>query len=132
MPIVNQKGYNIARNLFVCIAISMVIPFFTPAPKFVQELPDLIEVIPGSTVRLDCRILGCPDPEIQWSKNGEILDESSRIRTEFTDKDKVSLVIDDARASDSGRYEMRARNEFGYNEMSSDVIIKGKKKIINI
>ena len=30
------------------------------APFFIQELPDLIEVLPGSTVRIDCRIYGKP------------------------------------------------------------------------
>lgn len=44
-------------------------------PMF-EQLFDDIEVIEGSAAKFECVVIGTPDPEIMWFKDGEPLKES--------------------------------------------------------
>ncbi|VVC94964.1 unnamed protein product [Leptidea sinapis] len=69
----------------------------------------------GETVILECSPpRGSPEPTVYWKKNGQILhfDGDSRIHL----VDGGSLVIQDARQTDAGRYQCIARNAAGTRE----------------
>ena len=55
---------------------------------------------------LRCDALGSPEPEIIWTKNGEILEDF---------RDKKVLTIDDVDTADIGTYACNVSNIAGYD-----------------
>ncbi|XP_074642495.1 uncharacterized protein LOC141899810 [Tubulanus polymorphus] len=83
-------------------------------PMFVQHLLDR-EVMEGGRVRLDCVIVGQPEPEVIWYKQQKPVKESQDFQLLF-EGDRCTLIIREAYLEDSGEYKCIARNPYGTAE----------------
>ncbi|XP_052775467.1 peroxidasin homolog isoform X2 [Mya arenaria] len=79
-------------------------------PVITSEPTD-VQINEGNTAYFTCRATGTPNPEIIWVKNNEIVD--TRRDTRYHILDDGTLMIEDARDADRGRYECIARNSAG-------------------
>lgn len=76
-----------------------------------------ISVFEGKPVRLDCIIVGQPEPEVIWLQNENPIKESSDIQLYFQG-DSCTLLINEAFLEDAGVYKVIAINSAG--EISSE------------
>lgn len=84
-------------------------------PNFIQHLSPAKEVMEGSRVRLDCILVGHPEPEVIWYKNDKPVKESKDIQLLF-EGDRCTLCIREAYLEDSGTYRIVANNVHGQAE----------------
>ncbi|XP_015171223.1 PREDICTED: titin isoform X2 [Polistes dominula] len=89
-------------------------------PKIQLRLKDH-EVFEGHSVRLDCVIVGQPEPEVIWYHNDKPVKESVDFQLLFQG-DKCSLIIHEAYVDDAGVYKVVAINSGG--ETSSQCTLK--------
>lgn len=73
-------------------------------------------VLETKAIRLDCIIVGQPEPEVIWYHNGRPVKESADVRLQFHG-DRCSLLIHEALMEDGGEYKVVAINSAG--EISS-------------
>ncbi|XP_071444620.1 titin homolog [Hetaerina americana] len=94
-------------------------------PRFETHLTDHTEAV-GSSVKLTCSVVGSPDPQITWMKDGKLLSLETMLKgvgssgksrrkykTSVKDGGIATLTINDAQLSDEGEYACVARNEHG-------------------
>lgn len=67
--------------------------------------------------------LGLPTPQIEWSKNGEILNDS-RIQQFNNNAGQATLKVNQTRKEDSGKYMCTARNDSGVATSSAQLIVR--------
>lgn len=84
-------------------------------PSFIQHLSPAKEAMEGSRVRLDCILVGHPEPEVIWYKNDKPVKESKDIQLLF-EGDRCTLCIREAYLEDSGTYRIVANNIHGQAE----------------
>lgn len=84
-------------------------------PSVQMPLRDAV-VSESKSVRLDCIIVGHPEPEVIWYHNGRPVKESADVRLQFHG-DRCSLLIHEALVEDGGEYKVVAINSAG--EISS-------------
>ncbi|KAK9500897.1 hypothetical protein O3M35_002066 [Rhynocoris fuscipes] len=77
-------------------------------------------VFEGKKVRLDCVIVGTPEPEVIWYHNGQPVKESAEFQLIFHG-DRCSLIIQEALLEDAGNYKVVAINSAG--EASSQCLL---------
>lgn len=81
-------------------------------------------MLPGESVRLQCKLKGSPEIQITWFKNNKELNESNNIRMSFVNSEAI-LDITDVKVEDSGNYSCEAVNDVGSDSCSAEVVIKG-------
>lgn len=84
---------------------------------FVQLPLKDVSVFEGKAVRLDCVIVGQPEPEVIWLQNGNPIKESNDVQLYFQG-DSCTLYINEAFIEDAGVYKVIAINTAG--ETSSE------------
>lgn len=89
-------------------------------PSIQLALKD-ISVFEGKKVRLDCVIVGQPEPEVIWYHDERPVKESSDFQLLFQG-DRCSLIIQEAYSEDAGEYKVIAINSAG--EASSKCNLK--------
>lgn len=83
------------------------------APVFVEKLQNT-GVADGYPVRLECRVLGAPPPQIFWKKENESLTHSTdRVSMHQDSHGYVCLLIQGATKEDAGWYTVSAKNGAG-------------------
>jgi len=84
--------------------------FFRPA---FRKIPSDIDVPEGSMARFDCIVVGRPNPDVYWFRDGaEVLED--RLHKIVINEDGISSLIFDATSrSDTGHYTCIARNRAG-------------------
>ncbi|XP_033210455.1 titin homolog isoform X2 [Belonocnema kinseyi] len=75
----------------------------------------------GSQIRLTSTVIGQPDPEVHWTKNGEKLQSGGRERMKL-ENGLATLEISAALPEDSGYYACVATNSHG--QSSSEAIVR--------
>ncbi|KAG1672025.1 Muscle M-line assembly protein unc-89 [Nymphon striatum] len=80
-------------------------------PRVVVPL-DAVTVIEGKKARLDCTIVGQPEPEVIWYHDGKPVKESNDFQLLFKG-DQCSLIIREAYIEDAGTYRCSAINSAG-------------------
>lgn len=90
-------------------------------PVFDEELLDE-PIKEGSAARMQCRVLGDPEPDILWYKDGQEIHEGRKYRFEFESDDVVALLINNATMNDLGCYTCKALNRAGTAESSAQLI----------
>ncbi|GFT67998.1 hypothetical protein NPIL_385641 [Nephila pilipes] len=80
-------------------------------PQVKQHLEDQT-VVEGKKVRMDCIIVGQPEPEVIWYHNGKPVKESDDFQLLF-EGDRCTLIIDTAYLEDAGTYKCVAINSGG-------------------
>ena len=93
-------------------------------PRFTQKLKD-VDAMPGKVARLECRVIGEPQPDIRWYRENEPLLEGGRYKFE-EGGDLQVLVISDVSGSDEGLYKCVARNSAGKAHCSADLFVLRK------
>ncbi|XP_023650724.1 myotilin isoform X1 [Paramormyrops kingsleyae] len=82
-------------------------------PRFVQKMKNL-RVMEGDTVRLECKILASPAPQLYWKKDKEMLSlNPSRMSLYQDNTGQLCLLIDQVEKTDAGWYTVSAINEAG-------------------
>ncbi|MCP9264539.1 Titin [Dirofilaria immitis] len=87
-------------------------PTLRMAPKFEVPLQDQT-ALAGKEVKLKCRILGDPQPQIIWMKDGVMINTNRHKKLEFTEDGWCSLIIFNCTAKDTGFYICTASNVLG-------------------
>ncbi|CAJ0582852.1 unnamed protein product, partial [Mesorhabditis spiculigera] len=96
-------------------------------PHFVKQLQN-VSVQEEESLRLDCVIIGKPEPEVVWLKDEEGIREDERTRFEFLG-DRCSLTISRTAVQDSGIYTVKARNAGGEASNFARVQVVPKAKV---
>ncbi|XP_046754019.1 uncharacterized protein LOC124416756 isoform X6 [Diprion similis] len=91
-----------------------------PVKPRIQIPLENMEVKEGQPVRLDCIIVGQPEPEVIWYHNGEPVKESADFQLLFQG-DRCTLIIHEAFVDDGGNYKVVAINSAG--EASSECVL---------
>lgn len=88
-------------------------------PSIQVPLAD-VTVLESNRVRLDCVIVGQPEPEVIWYHNDRPVKESTDFQLLFQG-DRCSLIIHEAFTEDAGEYKVVALNSAG--EASSSCVL---------
>ena len=94
------------------------------SPKFIQPLKSQ-KVLEGSPAKLEVRITGEPEPNIEWFKDEYPIEEGDNFRIEFDDTDGCVLVINSATLKDEGLYWIVASNTFGKASCEAQLLVTG-------
>lgn len=94
-------------------------------PKFSTKLHDL-EVAKGSRIKLTCSVIGSPEPETEWFRNGfPLANNPDKYVTSQHSLGIASLEIRNVVREDSGEYLCVARNFHGQSSTSADLRVRG-------
>ena len=94
------------------------------SPKFIQPLKSQ-EVMEGSPAKLEVKISGEPEPDVEWFKDEQPIEDGGNFRIEFDDSDGCTLIINSARLEDEGQYRCVATNEFGKAISEAELLVTG-------
>ena len=115
----------VARNDLGSASCSATLTVMVPSKPDFQDKLKGVEVIEGDNVRFDVRVVGYPEPTIEWFKGTSKLKNDGRIEViESKDQNMYSLVIADAERDDAGMYKCVASNEAGKNTCRADLAVK--------
>ncbi|XP_064552467.1 uncharacterized protein LOC135438178 isoform X17 [Drosophila montana] len=79
-----------------------------------------VSIFEGKPVRLDCVIVGQPEPEVIWYHNERPVKESADVQLLFQG-DRCSLFIQEVYQEDAGNYKVVAINSAGETSSSCDL-----------
>ncbi|KAG6797659.1 peroxidasin [Apis mellifera caucasica] len=106
----SEMGLTKSRKARAVITVS-------PSLRF-TELPESQTVQIGVDVSFTCKVDGRPTPNIQWWRNGQLLNVGGRVAIE---NEGSLLKIFAVKETDTARYVCQARNSNGYAETSADL-----------
>ena len=82
-------------------------------PEFKEKMKN-VSVQEGQKARFDVLVTGSPPPEVDWVKGDDKLEDAGRFALlDNEEKGSFSLIIEDVKPEDSGKYECIAFNELG-------------------
>lgn len=88
-----------------------------------------MEVAKGSRIKLTCSVLGSPEPDIEWFRNGFPLQQQSedpqKYLSSWDPMGIASLEIRNLVRADTGEYMCVARNQHGQASTSADLRVRG-------
>jgi len=94
------------------------------APIVKKKLPESLLIEEGNPLCLTVKVDGEPMPRVLWSKDGEPIEQSDRIKVVKKPEGVVILTIDNANLQDSGQYEAKAINSKGEASSASQVKVE--------
>lgn len=98
-------------------------PIGPSAPIFLKDLKNL-PLKPGSQIILEARVVGYPEPQVEWLKNGSSLN-NYRAKTEYDNRTGICvLIIPQMFIDDIGEYTCRATNTYGVAESSAKLMAR--------
>ncbi|XP_051986777.1 myosin light chain kinase, smooth muscle [Xyrauchen texanus] len=96
----------------------------TPAaPTFTSVIKD-VEVVEGSAARFDCKIVGCPDPEVVWYKDEQPIKETRHFQIDYEEDGHCSLVISEVCPDDDSKYTCKAVNSLGEASCTAELMVE--------
>lgn len=85
----------------------------------------------GEVVKFDVRVVGNPDPVVEWFKNGKQIEDQGRFiiidEVEEQDKELFSLVIEQCEMEDDDEYSVVAMNEAGKDTSTCHLFVTRKR-----
>ncbi|XP_056617442.1 myopalladin isoform X3 [Triplophysa dalaica] len=104
---------NKAGQSSFCLELRVVEKEMKQAPQFVEKLQNT-GVAEGAPLRLECRVIGMPQPVIYWKKDNDTISHSKeRLSMHQDATGYVCLLIQPTRKEDAGWYTVSAKNEAG-------------------
>ncbi|XP_033111499.1 telokin-like [Anneissia japonica] len=83
-------------------------------PKFVQKISN-VDVVEGNPACFDCQIVGTPQPDVRWYKDGTEITHLADYHIVNRSDGTNSLTIRETFAEDMGQYSVKAVNKAGSN-----------------
>lgn len=95
------------------------------------EGPRDVKVVPGESAELIAIVHANPTPDIFWTRDDQVIEESQHIRSmEDRENKTYKLIFDKVTLADEGHYKISAKNELG--ETSSEARLRTVSKYIFI
>lgn len=91
------------------------------APTVAKSLPSKVRVEDGEPLKLEAKVPGHPEPEVQWLKDGEPVVPSDHVKLTQEPDGTVALEMDEVRPEDAGHYKVQANNDKGQVASETDV-----------
>ncbi|XP_076362329.1 protein Obscurin-like isoform X2 [Tachypleus tridentatus] len=82
------------------------------APKFLKKIGDC-EVSEGATAKFTACIVGTPQPDVKWIKDGMLIEPSTRYKMESEPSGVLRLIIHNVHPMDVGDYSLMISNSLG-------------------
>ena len=116
----------IARNEFGSVSTNaeLLVNEALAKPDFKEKMKNLT-IQAGKEARFDVRVTGTPPPEVDWLKGEEKIEDDGRFAVVDDEGDGLfSLIIDDVKPEDAGRYECIAFNEVGEVSCKANLVVE--------
>uniref|UniRef100_A0A0N4ZRH6 Hemicentin-1 n=1 Tax=Parastrongyloides trichosuri TaxID=131310 RepID=A0A0N4ZRH6_PARTI len=95
------------------------------APRIISPLPEIIYVVKGNELELNCKGIGIPSPQIYWQKDGIQIIQTPGINVDLSG----NLKIENVDFTSSGKYSCIASNVVGKAFKTVDIKINSVPKI---
>lgn len=98
-----------------------------------MEKPRILSENNGKLVIMECKVNANPKPEITWTKEGQIITETSQIKLyvdQLGDAYKIRLELYEPNLEDSGLYKCNIKNKFG--ELNANLTLNIESKCFNL
>ena len=105
----------VARNEFGSVSsqAELLVNEVGAKPEFKEKLKN-VSVQSGNKARFDVLVTGSPPPEVDWLKGDDKLEDAGRFSLLDNEEEGIfSLIIEDVKPEDGGKYECIAFNELG-------------------
>ncbi|XP_012273370.1 obscurin isoform X3 [Orussus abietinus] len=102
----------------------------TPSPRrpsFTKSLENA-KVVVGQPVKLEAQIVGFPNPEVQWIKDGVLVRPTKEINFVNEPNGMIGLSIEKARPEDAGTYSLIVSNKLGEIKGVAKVDVEEKER----
>lgn len=101
------------------------------APKILTPLSAQI-VKTYSTLVLKVKFSGSPLPELQWIRNGKLLQTGDSVKIEQDTSKTSTLIVQRMERNKGGKFEVIARNKYGEARSSASVLVSDIKETPDI
>ncbi|CAI2354591.1 unnamed protein product [Caenorhabditis sp. 36 PRJEB53466] len=115
--VTNKYGFAESECLVTVEDVTKFVP-----PSFASTLSDSTAIL-GHNLSLECKVEGFPAPEISWTKDGERVSTTRRVRQVLEDDGTCRLSIAKCESDDTGVYVCSATSVAGVDSTSSMVMI---------
>ncbi|XP_050090842.1 titin homolog isoform X2 [Anopheles aquasalis] len=113
----NRAGHTVTR-------CQLMIDAF-PKIRLPRQYEDGLIIEAEELIRLKVALAGRPPPMVEWSHNGEVLDNDGRHEIVTTDKNSTLKIMNSDR-NDRGEYNIRAINKLGEDNASFLVTVTAR------
>uniref|UniRef100_A0A3P8XKX5 Palladin n=1 Tax=Esox lucius TaxID=8010 RepID=A0A3P8XKX5_ESOLU len=108
---------------------ALVQPLSAPPHRVGHVLQDA-QASEGQVVVLECRVRGCPPPQVTWSRQGQVIQDSPDFRIlqkseRFSAEEICTLVISEAFPEDGGQFCCTASNRYGSVSSTAQLFVTG-------